>query len=431
MNKVADTFASLTVRINSLLKDSLASIQELKPPVEAAGPAPPASAWRPREFLFWKKPGAFVKALIDQAVAVAQIDSDMGAKAFSYAFGFLVFYSASICGGPFINSIIGGPYRTQWWRYRWINNHVDAWVHGYYEAGKPAYDQDPPDGAYLTWKDLCGSKLHEKIDVGSILQPAAMQRLRDGQAFSLASPDFNMLGALWFKAVQQAYGSSPLNENQWTARLNDAYVMTWLVLWAQTSGEVILCDEPPKAPPDCGDVPSWSNPAIPGDAGAGSGPPPPHSEQPDNSSSSVSGKIAAILGVVAAITGFWPAAVGAIVSAIAAAATHKSVDWAKVLCDVYYYRVYMYNLNNAIRSIVTAAGLMYPPPSALGNEAMGAQSTENARNVAKVALARWISAMQWRTRWISSKPYFQRWTLALPDRSSRIGIWTRTGGLRF
>jgi hypothetical protein len=159
--------------------------------------------------------------------------------------------------------------------------------------------------------------------------------------------------------------------------------MTWLVLWAQTSGEVILCDEPPKAPPDCGDVPSWSNPAIPGDAGAGSGPPPPHSEQPDNSSSSVSGKIAAILGVVAAITGFWPAAVGAIVSAIAAAATHKSVDWAKVLCDVYYYRVYMYNLNNAIRSIVTAAGLMYPPPSALGNEAMGAQSTENARNVAK------------------------------------------------
>jgi hypothetical protein len=383
--EATDAFGSLAVRINNLLKDSLQSIQELRPAVERPGSAPPAAAWRLREFFFWKKPGAFLKALIDQAVLVATVDADKAAKGFSYAFGFLTFYATSVCTSPFVNSIVGGPYRTQWWRHRWINNHVDTWVFGYYEAGKPAFAQDPLDSDYLTWPDLCGQNLQRNIELGDIVTPAVLQQLCDGQSFDRISPDFDAFGAFWFNAVKQTFGSSALSKEQWASTLNDACVFTWLVLWLQTSGEVIRCEAPPKAPDNCGDLPSWSNPAIPGDAGAGSGPPTPQSEQPDNSASNVSGVIAAILGVISLLSGALPLAAGAIGFGIGAAVSRKSVDWDKVLCDVYYYRVYLYNINNAVRSIATAAGLMYPPPSALGNEIMGQLSTQSARNVAKAS----------------------------------------------
>jgi hypothetical protein len=80
-------------------------------PTEAV---PDPSTWTTRDFIHWKKTGQFTRALIDNA---AGNDAHL-----AYAYGWLVSYAAHACGSPFLNSAVGGPSRTQWWRQRFVRN---------------------------------------------------------------------------------------------------------------------------------------------------------------------------------------------------------------------------------------------------------------------------------------------------------------------
>ena len=59
-----------------------------------------------RHFLHWKKTGSFVRNLLDKA------DATGDARLKAYAYGYLIGYSCRVTASPYINSIVGGPFRT-------------------------------------------------------------------------------------------------------------------------------------------------------------------------------------------------------------------------------------------------------------------------------------------------------------------------------
>jgi hypothetical protein len=170
------------------------------------------------------------------------------------------------------------------------------------------------------------------------------------------------LGQFWLDAFTDAYGPAAVGSRVRGGSLNGAAVLTWMVLWFQTSGKVIGCNPtPPMTPPSgCGDTPSWTDPATPGDNGSGSGPPSPSVSTQTNTGQLVSGIILAILGVVAFAAGGWVAGAAAIAAGIDVAIHSVHPDWSKLRCDLYWYRLYVYNGLNALHTILTFGGLGYP-----------------------------------------------------------------------
>jgi hypothetical protein len=109
--------AGFTGKIGDLIFASV----NMKP--NAAQKPPAAEKLYLRDLLHWRRTGRFLRVLLESA----QGDSET-----AYANGYLSSYAGKVCGSPFINSIAWGPYRTTWWRNRWIANWVDAWVYGAY-----------------------------------------------------------------------------------------------------------------------------------------------------------------------------------------------------------------------------------------------------------------------------------------------------------
>lgn len=328
-------------------------------------PAPPPEAWTVREFLHWKRPGLFAQSLIQRAQAGSGAS---GERLRAYAYGYLTSYVAKVCGSPFINSIVGGPYRTQWYRHRWINNFVDAWVHGFYEAGATiSLSTDEPTPPYDSWPDLCNAALHEKFQLAEHDPQELMDILREGRDWPATLPD--EFTSFWIGAYSDAYGPPPAFSHVQAEELNAAYHMTWLVLWFQTSGDVIGCNPVPPPEADCGDAPSWTDLSTPGDAdGSGVGPPPPAVETVTDTSQSVSGWILAILGGLLFLGGGFIAGAAAIAGGIALILTAVDPNWEKLRCDIHWYRWFIFNGLQALHEIMVLGGIAYPYARELGKD---------------------------------------------------------------
>lgn len=322
--------------------------------VPVGGAVPPAQTWEPRNFLHWSSTGEFANAL----VAAADASGDDRCRAFAY--GWLASYSAKAGGSAFINSIVGGPYRLHWWRHRWVGNSVAAWVYGFYESGATMAGDVPTPG-YQTWPNLCDAKLHEKLEFSPIDPQAVMQAIWKAQPLPDVLPP--EIGECLLDAFRDVYGDPGPDSHFKAEALNGAYLLTWLQLWFQTSGEGIGCNPlPPLAPPaGCGGTPSWVDPNVPGDTGGGSTPPSPSIESDPDVGKIVSGILLALLGVAAiAATAVIPgaAAIAAGIDLIIDGAT--AIDWAKLRCDLYWYRLYLYNGLAALHNIMTLGGFAYP-----------------------------------------------------------------------
>ena len=315
--------------------------------------------WTAREFLHWKRPGRFATALLRRA-------QDVGDPRFlAYAYGYVSSFAASVVGSPFVNSTIGASYRQQWWRYRWVNNYVDAWVHGAYGAGA-TMSGDTPTPPYPQWTALCDAKLHERISLGAIDPVDIMARLRAGDTLPAFLP--NDVAGWWMDAWKAAYGDPPLGSRFRANALNGAYVMTWMALWFETSGEVVGCNPaPPMQPPgNCGDVPSWVDPNVPGDTGGPQAPPAPGVESHPDVGEIVSGIILALIGDAGFVAQAWVAGGAAIVVGIGDIIHGASeIDWAKLRCDLYWYRMYLYNGLKALHDLLTLGAVGHPYPAEL------------------------------------------------------------------
>jgi hypothetical protein len=323
-------------------------------------PVPPPETWLMRDFLHWRKPGRFVQALISKARARADD------RLLAYAYGYLVSYSGQVCGAPFINSIVGGPSRTQWWRQRFAKNYVDAWVYGFYRVN-PTFAGDNPTPNYDTWPSLCNANLQDKLALGGTALGTAdavalMETVKLAKPFPAVLPqDFS---DLWFEAFRDAYGAV-VPPTATAASLNGAYLMTWLVLWFRTSGTVFGCQlVPPVAPPDgCGAAPSELDPFVPA-PGGGPSPPPP---QPNiDHSPNVCGILLAILSGLLFLGGAFVAGGASLAGAIALLdCPHASLDWKGLRCNLYWYKMYIFNGLRGVQHLLALSGFGYPEAGAL------------------------------------------------------------------
>jgi hypothetical protein len=176
----------------------------------------------------------------------------------------------------------------------------------------------------------------------------------------LAAPDFpGALADLLVQAVNETFAfavdiTPPELKDPETYRR--AYTGLYSVLWLMTSGAGPLCLGTLGPPPaDCTDEPSW--------VGSGGSPPSPSEEHGGNTGSSV---LLAILALLFFLTGNWAAGIGAIAGAIAAAKSHKAIDWAQLRCNLFWLRHQLFEIEQGIRDALIIAGLAYPQPHQLG-----------------------------------------------------------------
>lgn len=363
--------AQLTAPLGQLIFDSASLNQAANDK-----PRPPRDLFV-RDLLHSRHTGTFLRVLQEKA-------SDDKLK--SYALGYLTSYAGKVCGNPFINSIVGGPYRTQWWRHRWISNYVDVWIFGFYNPGV-SMSGDTPTPGYDQWKNLCGANLHTRMSeafgpnnpFAGLTVDFAMNVLRGKEAL----PENTMklpqtFCEYWFDSMREAYGDEAPG---WIADADDkrrqlvltyAFLQLWMVLWFQTGADVpgvgLLPSPPDKKPTQCGAIPVWDGP---GTSGQGSGnpgttPPLPRPETESDLAETISGIIAIIAGAAAWFASEGLLGAGTIgVGARLVSNEDTQVNWDGLECSLYWYRWYHYGFCETLHRALTLSGFSFPYASEL------------------------------------------------------------------
>jgi hypothetical protein len=335
----------------------------------AGGPvpkAPPSTSWQIRDTLHGSHTGRFLRAITELA-------SDDKQRA--YALGATVGYATDLCGNPFVNSVVGGPYRNHWWRHRWISNYIDTWVYGYYQLGGGKAVQIPDSGVpkplYTNWPNVCEANLHKRIELSGLSVDALFDAVRANQPVPAVLP--TAFVEYWQKAFNTAYGPPGINSIiADPGNIQSAYAMTWLILWIQTSGEAIPCIPGDRIiyPDDCGTQPPWV--AVDGSVTTGNGtvtrPPDPSRDTDPSVGEIISGIVLAILAAAAWQGGLITAAVEALVAAVATVADGVTdPDWEKFRCYVGWTIAFQHNLTNTLHDLLAWSGLGFPYTLALAH----------------------------------------------------------------
>lgn len=391
VKELTSEFGDTVQFIPDKAKDIADTIREsLRPNVCTASktdPVPATDTWQIRDLLHWKHTGLFVKKLLARANATGN------PRHLAYAYGFVVGYAANVCGAPFVDSTVGGPSRTQWWRQRMVKNWVDAWVYGFYRAPAtmpPGSDTPVPD--YETWPNLCDANLQDRITMG-VLDPQDLLRklkLRQPLPEHILPDDF---GQFWVDAFGDAYGPPSPNSPVSVASLNRSYLMTWLVLWFQTSGQVVswfncqdghavpICEfrQSPTPPDGCTLDPKTVDPFQKDpETGKPIVPPKPNVDTASIKREKLCALITQILGAIVGIAGC--AWAGILLLAIGTANNAAAVDWKDLRCKLFTFRMYLYNGLQALHELLAVAGFGYPHAAILKDDeiaiaALGAGQT--------------------------------------------------------
>ncbi len=331
-------------------------------------------ACRPYEFLRWHKSGQFAAALWANAESANQR---------AFALGWMSHVAASVTGEPFVSNIVGGPYRTHWWRNRLASNFVDAWTYGYFEEAPapasafPSMNGDEPTPAYEAWAPLYGANLQNLFDVGNLAGsvtngiPDAVTAVSEGVS-STGTPNLMTTLAARFPAeitdlldaaLTATYpaGSQPRPPATLTADLfSDAYVGAFAVHWFLTSGQGPLGNNVPGPAPStacAASPPSWTTSA--------STPPPASGSVVTHSGSAACDAVLAILALLSFLTGNVAAGIGLTVAALEEIPS-TDINWPVVQCDVYWLQTFVDKILNALRDALWMMTLAYPPPIMLG-----------------------------------------------------------------
>ena len=347
-------------------KEKLAEIgrkmgRNSKPPLLNPTQLIPPRQWNGRDWLHWKRPGAFASTLR----ARAQASGD--GRFIAYALGWTVAYATLVCGTGFMNSLVGSSYRNHWWRTRFIGNFVDAWVWGFYGAKASMSATDDPTPAYADWPALCGARLHDGVDLtgGLVAETIGRSVVAEEALPHVLPPEFT---AFWVNAWTAAYSvqDAPLFTED---RLQVAYLMLWLQLWFQTSGDVVGCNPaPPDGPPEaCEDKtpPVWVDPTLTDPkTNAPFKAPPPRAKHDPDVGEVVSGILLAVAGVVACFLGGAAVGIPALAGGIGMIVDgEKNLNWDELECHLYWTSVYLFKGLDALHKLTVFAGLQHPFPA--------------------------------------------------------------------
>ncbi len=314
--------------------------------------------WRLSEFLRWRGTGRLARKLFE--LAGNEDDPVQRDRKLAFAYGWMTHLATSVTAEPMVDNIVGGPYRTHWWRHRLIQNYVDTWTWGRYRSGAVmAGDTPTPD--YDEWQDICRSALHERIRMeGSPDGNAAIQAVVDGLAPDGALPAF--VSDMLAEAIEETYQGEllqPLPPGSFSpARINNAFVGALSVLYFMTGGQPPMCTQHPGTPPsDCVVPPDWVT--------SGGGPPATESDDFVDSSEKATKIILAILAILAFLGGAFAAGI----AALAAAAAIDPVKWSDLRCHIYWLRFYLFQQEKGLRDALVLGTLAYPAPEDLATAA--------------------------------------------------------------
>jgi hypothetical protein len=323
---------------------------------------------RLHEFLRWHRAGDFASNLTLKAKTPAQR---------AFAEGWTCHYAAAVTGEPFVNNIVGGPYRTHWWRNMLVRNFVDAWIFGLVRT--PAtMSNDTPTPAYGSWQSICSAKLHEDFNLSgslgvpdpSVGVPAAVNALVTGNiggALSAPPAELVEISSLFQEALTATYspaelaliGATSQPDITVTFTTTDlfpaAFVGAFAVYWFLTSGTGVFANNTLVPPPSvaCASTP----PPFVSSGGT------PSVASIINPAGAACAVIMAILALLALFTGDLPLAL----AALAAAASAPVVNWDTLSCDLWWItKEQVLKPANALRDVLVFAGLAYPPPILLG-----------------------------------------------------------------
>lgn len=159
------------------------------------------------DLLHYRRTGAFAQSLLKKA------GHDPLLKA--YATGYLTHVAGDICGHPYVNTVVGGPFRNHVVRHMTVEKVVDAWIWNHFEN-----------------EDLSRSRLHEHVDIGGDFGAVA-QLLREcmDEVYIAQAPSL---------APQHFPGSLPSERN-----LHRAYAVLLQYLELSTTAK----HNPPVPPP--------------------------------------------------------------------------------------------------------------------------------------------------------------------------------------
>ncbi len=315
----------------------------------------PEQFWTLREFLSWRRSGDFAKELWTKAF---ESDSD---ELKAYALGWISTWSLNAGGGSAIASIVGAPYRNQWWRTRFVSNYIDLWAQGFYET-EASMTGDTPTPGYDTWPNLCDKELHKKIELpGVVFSPEeVMEKLRLSEALPANLPD--QFVEYWISAYEKVYDDfGGLKPKVTPDTMQDAYAMSWLVIWFQTSKESLGCHAMMPVNFDfCNEAPAWTNPANQPGGGAGGGLPAPTINPTIDAGAVGCAIFLLILGIVLIFQGGFVAGGIAIGAAIVQAVNAGTIDWNTLKCDLGWYKVYLYNALRALHDLLSLGAFVHP-----------------------------------------------------------------------
>jgi hypothetical protein len=353
------------------------------PWMELSQPSPTDPLFDRRyEFLRWHHTGLFAKNLSANATTDNQR---------AYAFGWLCHVASSVTGEPFINNIVGGPYRTHWWRNRLAGNFVDAWTYGFFEQspqptmGGPTGDNPSPHYYDAQtgngWPSICSANLQSLFNVANLAGPTnpdgvpeAVTAMATGNISPLLTSFPTEISTLLTAAINATYtvpldatgATTPVvgkdgHGNTIPAFAPDtfarAYVGAFAVYWFMTSGSGPIGNNTLLTPSQYYD---WGATDLPEPSWIQSG------SSPSNSEAGVSVG-AAVCDILLALFGIWVFTDGNFHAGIFNLTSWPGVvDWNTVANNAYWLQTTLVNQENALRDAMVWTALTYPPPVYLG-----------------------------------------------------------------
>ena len=171
----------------------------------------PESDWYWFDFLHYRRTGRFATALWRLAG-----DDDLR----RYAIGYAGHVGTDVVGHPFVNAVVGGPYRTHWHRHKLVENWIDAYARRHYPDPHwiktclklTAQDTHLPDHVsgsyYYRLVEFPGGRLPDKL--AELLVKATHETFvvdnngGAGHPVAFAEADFDTAYRLWLKWFQRS-----------------------------------------------------------------------------------------------------------------------------------------------------------------------------------------------------------------------------------
>lgn len=255
--EISDTVALLKGIIETalikLITEQIDILAILKPDMQVLGAQSKVTNWNWLDYTHHRWTGQFGKALVRRA----HQSNDRALRA--YALGWLSHITADVVGHPYVNTAVGGPYRSHWQRHFIQEKFMDTWVWGFYHTPGVSMPAAALPGEipfdYASWTNVNGSGLHKLIDLGDDM-PVPLQNLIAQALNDVYLP----------KSHPNVKGTIPFLQQQ---HINRAYQMLVQGLELMTAKERFLPrPEPPSVFND--DAPP-TFPTPGGGSGTGSG----------------------------------------------------------------------------------------------------------------------------------------------------------------